>query len=254
MDGGRSAVSARHAQRQHVRPRAFSLAAKPGANELVLAVTDNVGVDYAFVWNGSAWSTGQKFGGTAVATRAATWPTKPRPAAPCGLRGHKWLRGVLPNLEQVERFLAQARYGRPRRAVHAVARLCPSRVRPRSAIGLPWGSRRRARRESVPYWLDVWDGSAWGTPLRATTSGVDQLIAGIDVALESTSGEAVAAYGISGLNTVAYRTWTAGGGWSAERRAVAFTAAPRVVTLAADPYSDRVMLVEQDGSSDLYAA
>jgi hypothetical protein len=31
-------------------------------------------------------------------------------------------------------------------------------------------------------------------------------------------------------------------------------AAPRVVVLSSDPYSDRVMLTEQDGNSDLYAA
>jgi len=34
------------------------LATRPGADEMVLAVTDNLGKDYAFVWNGTSWGAG----------------------------------------------------------------------------------------------------------------------------------------------------------------------------------------------------
>jgi VCBS repeat-containing protein len=104
------------------------------------------------------------------------------------------------------------------------------------------------------YSLNVWDGSAWSAGQLATSTGVDQLMPGIDVAFEGSSGDAIAAYGVTGSNVVHYRTWSAAGAWSADQSGPSVGAAPRVVSLSADPYSDRVMLSEQDGNSDLYTA
>ena len=106
----------------------------------------------------------------------------------------------------------------------------------------------------MQYWLNTWNGSAWGSSVEATASGIDQLMPGIDVAFEGTSGEAVAAYGVNGSNVLRFRTWTSGGGWSAEQNGPTLGAAPRVVTLTAERGTDRVMLMEQDANSDLYAA
>ncbi len=227
-----------------------SLGAKPGGNEMVLAVTDNLGKDYAFVWNGSSWSAGQQFS-AAGGNAASDVVYEAQSGRAMLVYGDAGASGYY-RIWNGTSWSAQSSFAAPAGPFGLdYVNLAADPASNRIAVAMtPPGTAG-----SVPYWLNVWDGSSWGTSLQATGSGVDQLMPGIDVAFESTSGDAVAAYGISGVNTIAYRTWTAAGGWSAEQTApVAFTAAPRVVTLAADPYSDRVMLAEQDGNSDLYTA
>ena len=77
---------------------------------------------------------------------------------------------------------------------------------------------------------------------------------GIDVAFEGSSGRGDRGVRRHRLGGPALPNLGLAGGWSAEQNGPALGAAPRLVTLAADPYSDRVMLAEQDGNTDLYAA
>ncbi len=228
------------------------LASNPNSNAAVLAVTDNVGHDYVFVWNGSSWGSGLRVSTNATGRNTASdvayqaqsgramvvyedsgtpvyyrtwdgssWSAASSFAAPGGV-------STFPN------FLSLVSDPTSNRLALAV-----------SNSGLPG---------STAYWLNAWTGSAWGTSVLATATGLDQLMPGIDVAFEGSSGQAIAVYGVTGSAVLRYRTWDSGGGWSAEQNGPALGAAPRLVTLAGDPYSDRVMLAEQDGNSDLYAA
>jgi len=71
----------------------------------------------------------------------------------------------------------------------------------------------------------------------------------VAVAFESTTGQALAAYGSGTDTTVHYRTWN--GSWSADQTGPALGGIPNSMTLDADPGSDKVMLSVQDASSDL---
>ncbi|TAL20438.1 MAG: hypothetical protein EPO01_13305, partial [Aquabacterium sp.] len=104
-------------------------------------------------------------------------------------------------------------------------------------------------------WAAVWDGSAWGSTVAATTSGVDlaEHHPTMSVAFESLSGDLLLAYGKSAGPNVYYRTWTSGGGWSAELTGPSMggTDIPYVVKLYADPYSNTIMMGVQDNAADM---
>ena len=227
------------------------LASKSGANEMVLAVTDNLGKDYAYVWNGTSWSTGTQVSTGSGSSSAVAYE------AQSGRAMITYADAATPTLYyriwNGSSWSAQSSFamtGVGGGTYPAYINLASDPNSNRIAVAVtPSGLAG-----SVQYFLNTWDGSAWATGLVATSSGVDQLMPGIDVAFESSSGEAIAAYGVTGSNVVRYRTWTAAGGWSAENNGPTVGAAPRVVALDSDPYSDRIMLSEQDGANDLYAA
>ena len=59
-----------------------SLASSPNSNEMVMAVTDNLGQDYAYVWNGSSWGSGLKVSTNATGRNTSSeWPTRRRAGA-----------------------------------------------------------------------------------------------------------------------------------------------------------------------------
>ena len=102
-------------------------------------------------------------------------------------------------------------------------------------------------------WLNVWDGTVWETPLVAETTATGSAFPNVAVAFESQTGQALATYGENATNTVKYRTWTAGSGWSAEQSGPDIGAGetPNSMTLSSDPDSDSIMLAVQDSGSDL---
>jgi CSLREA domain-containing protein len=229
----------------------ISLAAKPGGDELALAVTDNLGKDYAYVWNGSSWSAGLQVSTGSGSSSAVAYEQQ------TGRAMIAYANAATPTLYyriwDGSSWSAQSSVavtGVSGGFYPAYIKLASDPTSNRIAVAItPSGISG-----SVEYSLNIWNGSAWSAGQLATASGVDQLMPGIAAAFESTSGDAIAAYGVNGSNTVRYRTWTAAGGWSAEQNGPTVGAAPRVVVLSSDPYSDRVMLTEQDGNSDLYAA
>ncbi|MDI1258673.1 Ig-like domain-containing protein [Aquabacterium sp.] len=104
-------------------------------------------------------------------------------------------------------------------------------------------------------WLSVWDGSSWGSGQLATATGTDMIDqhSGMSVAFESQSGDLLAAYGKQATANVFYRTWTSGGGWSAEFTGPSLggTDKPQVLKLFADPYTNTIMMGVQDDAQDL---
>ena len=104
-------------------------------------------------------------------------------------------------------------------------------------------------------WLSVWDGSSWGSGQLATATGTDMIDqhSGMSVAFESQSGDLLAAYGKQATANVFYRTWTSGGGWSAEFTGPSLggTDQPQVLKLFADTYTNTIMMGVQDDHQDL---
>ena len=229
-----------------------SLATKPGGDEMVLAVTDNLGKDYAYVWNGSSWSAGTQVSTGSGSSSAVAYEAQ---------SGHAMIAyadAATPTLYfriwNGSTWSAQSSVavtGGAGGTYPAYINLASDPNSDRIAVGIT----SSGLPGSTVYSLNVWNGSAWSAGQQATASGIDQLMPGIDVAFESTSGDAFAAYGITGTSAVGYRTWSAAGGWSAEGTwGVGLTQPARVVTLTPDPDSDRIMMSDQDGNSQLALA
>lgn len=103
-------------------------------------------------------------------------------------------------------------------------------------------------------WFMVWDGSAWGSELVATTTSNSTTTLNVAVAFESQSGELLAAYGEAGA--FRYRTWSSGSGWSAQQTGpdLGGGASPQTMTLSADPFSDQIMLAIHESNNHLSLA
>ena len=194
----------------HVR-----LASKPGANEMVLAVSDNLGKDYAFVWNGSSWSAGLQVS-TGSGGLASNVSYESQSGRAIIVYANDATPTVYYRIWNGSSWSAQSSFtatgvsgGFYPYFINLASDPNSNRI---AAAITPTGIAG-----SVQYSLNVWSGSAWSSGQLATASGVDQLMPGIDVAFESTSGDAIAAYGVTGSAIVRYRTWTAAGGWSAEQ-------------------------------------
>ena len=230
-----------------------SLASNRTSNEMVLAITDNLGRDYAFVWNGSSWGAGVQVGVNSTGRNTSSDVAYEAQSGRAVIVYEDSGSSVYYRIWNGTSWSAQASFAAPAGVTGGpnYINLASDPTSNRLAIAItPTGTAG-----SVQYWLNTWNGSAWGTALQATASGVDQLMPGIDVAFESTSGDALAAYGITGTSAVGYRTWTAAGGWSAEGTwGVGLTQPARVVTLTPDPDSDRIMMADQDGNSQLALA
>ena len=237
-------------------PLHMQLAASPNSQEMILVVETAAASNnqYAIVWNGSSWGNAQTLGsnsskqyfelnvayerqsGQAMVIydasgsnsssvqyrtwNGSTWSSEGTVAAPAGTTGTSELYSTV---------------------------IASDAGSDRIAIG--------AKNALNEVWFSVWDGNAWGTGVTATTSGValtDQH-ATMAVAFESQSGDLLAVYGKAAGPNIYYRTWTSGGGWSAEGTGPSMggTDVPYVAKLYSDPYSNTIMLGVQDGASDL---
>jgi CSLREA domain-containing protein len=231
-------------------PTQVTLAASPLDDTMVLLATDNLGRDYGFSWSGSAWGAGQVLdatsGGDNTSSFAvADWQT--------GLTVAAYSKGVAATLYyrtwNGSSWSAEGSVTPPggvsskpmyvRLAADPRSRRIAAGVITSGTAGTP------------DVWLNVWDGTAWGTSTLATTTAVDQLFPGVSVAFEGTSGQAIAAYGVTGQQAVRYRTWAHGSGWSAEAVGPNVGSVPNTVALFSDVASDSVMLATQDAASDL---
>jgi hypothetical protein len=105
-------------------------------------------------------------------------------------------------------------------------------------------------------WVSVWDGAAWAPATELTRSQERDLdYPNLAVAFEGTGGEALAAYATDTLTQrVQYRTWSVTGGWSSEQSGPDIAGNANSITLAPEPGGSRVMLLAQDGASQLHAA
>ncbi|HET6788936.1 MAG TPA: hypothetical protein VFH49_13310, partial [Aquabacterium sp.] len=237
-------------------PVHMKLAASPSSHDMVLVVETTAASNnqYAIVWNGSSWGNAQTLGsnsskqyfelnvayeqqsGQAMVIYDASgsnsasvqyrtwngsaWSSEGTVAAPSGITSTSELYTTV---------------------------ITSDAGSDRIAIG--------AKNALNEVWFAVWDGSAWGTGVAATTSGVTLADhhATMDLAFESQSGDLLAAYGKAAGPDLYYRTWTSGGGWSGESTgpSVGGVDIPYVVKLYADPYTNTIMLGVQDNASDL---
>jgi uncharacterized protein YheU (UPF0270 family) len=232
-------------------PQNVTLAVDPSSDVMVLYVNDVAADDYALVWNGSSWGNAITLdtSGTAendqntlgVAFEARTgramvaynkdldpkvyyriwngtsWSAEASVAAPAGVAGEA-------------------------RTIFLASDYTSNRI-VLGAMG--------ANREG---WVNVWDGSSWGTSVQVETSIAGVYYHNIAVAFERTSGQALVAYAESAQSLVRYRTWDASTGWSAELTGPTIGAEPNDMILHSAPTGDGIMLAVQDGNSDAHYA
>jgi hypothetical protein len=105
-------------------------------------------------------------------------------------------------------------------------------------------------------WLATWTGSAWEAPITGTSAQIEDLdFPNVAVAFESGSGEALAVYSPNGtaVNT-RYRTWNDADGWADALTGPGLGAPANSLTLDPAPSSNDMMLVAQNGASELWFA
>ncbi len=222
-------------------PVHMMMAASPRSDDMTLVVSNDAGEDYAIVWDGSSWGNSvildggggdsfdidvayEQLSGTAVVVDSHGTDSEVR----------RWNGTVWSGAETITRPGGMS--GNPR-----WNRLAGDPTSDRIALGV--------RTYNNDVWLAAHDGTSWTTVAGAasTPSGNHP---GVDVAFEGTSGQAIAAYGISS-NSVAYRTWPGSGAWSAQAVGPDVGAVPNSLALFADPTTDEMMLATNDAASDI---
>jgi len=237
-------------------PVHMQLAAHPSSHEMILVAHTNAASnnEYAVVWNGSSW-------------------------------GNSQLLGTNTSRQFFELNVAYEKQSGQAMVVYDASASDSSAIQYRTWSGSSWSSEQTlsspagvtstselhtvvlvsdpksdrlalaGKNAANQVWLQVWDGSSWDGGLLATSSGVTLTDhhATMALAFESQSGDLLAAYGTNTGPSVYYRTWTSGGGWSAQGTGPSMggTDVPYVVKLYADPYSNTIMLGVQDNASDL---
>ena len=226
-------------------PKQMQLAAHPDSNEMVLIVSNQSSQDYALVWDGAAWGNNQILD-------------------PSGAGDDR--TDVYVAYEQ-QSGRAMVTYGKDGTDVYyrfwdgLTWSAEDSLAKPASASGnVRWttlgshpGSNRIALgvlTRSADTWLNVWDGTSWGTSQTATTTASCQDCPNVAVAFEGASGEAMAVYG-DNSSSPRHRTWSSGSGWSGDLAGPAIGDKLRSVMMSTHRSSDRVMLSAQDDNKDL---
>ncbi len=225
-------------------PQQMQLVASPNSDEMVLVVSNSNSVDYALVWDGTAWDnsevldnpgTGDNRTDIAVAYEqqrgdalvvygnnseyvffqkwdGSAWSVEDSLAPPAGATGDvRWLT------------------------------LAANPLSNHIALGVLTAD--------SDIWLAIWNGSSWHTPELATNTANGMTFPAVGVAFESTSGNALACYGEA--TKVQYNVWQSGSGWSVAATAANTGANPNTVLLKSDPASDEIMLSVQDDANDL---
>jgi uncharacterized repeat protein (TIGR01451 family) len=231
-------------------PRQIQIAANPldGSNELVMTVTDTGHVSWALVWNGSSWgnliqlgTTSQQFTDTNVAYEQQDGRALVTYASgTAGLVGYRIWNGTT--------WSAAATVSPPSGA-SGLAQWTVLASDPHSnsiVLGVQTAGHSA--------WMDVWNGTSWGTATIGTTNGVaNQSNLNIAVAYEDKSGIPLVVYETaSGATQLQFRTFS-GGVWSAATSFFTDTKTPRAIILSSNPYSDQIMMMVNDDGQVLQA-
>jgi hypothetical protein len=229
------------------RARQLQLAASPDSDEMVLVVSDDASLDYAFVWNGNSWSAGRPLsstgGGDDRTDIAVAYEQSSGDALVVYGRGSS---SILYQTWNGSAWSSEASFPIPTPA--------SGNVRWTAAASDP-GSDRIAvgvQTFDADIWLAVWDGGGFGSTQVATQAAPGTVFPAVDVAFEAQSGQAIALYGVDESNP-RYRTW-AGTTWSSGQSAFDVGDTPNTIVLDADPFSDQIMATVQDSDSDLSAS
>jgi uncharacterized repeat protein (TIGR01451 family) len=236
-------------------PREIHLAANPvaGSNELVMTVSDTNHADWALVWNGTSWGNviqldntgGQMFTDTNVAYEQQDGRAIVTYASgPGGLVGYRIWNGTT--------WRAAATISAPTgSAGYAQWTVLASDPNSNSIV-------LGVQTSNPSAWMDVWNGSSWGTATIGTTNGVaNQNNLNIAVAYEDTSGTPLVVYetaaGSGATQTqLQWRTFN-GSTWSTATPFFTDTKTPRAITLTPNPYSDQIMMMVNDDGQVLQA-
>ncbi|RTL27881.1 MAG: DUF4347 domain-containing protein, partial [Burkholderiales bacterium] len=240
-------------------PVHMKLAANPNGHDMVLAVETTAGSNnqYAVVWNGSSWGNSQTLGSN---TNKQYFELNVAYEQRSGHAMVIYDNSASDSSSVQYRVWNGSNWGSEGTVTAPGGVTVASDVYNTAIASDPTSNRIAiAVKDAVnETWLAVWDGSAWGSTLLATTSGLDipDHHATMAVAFESQSGDLLAVYGKSSGPNVYYRTWTSGGGWSAEGTgpSVGGTDIPYISKLYADPYSNTIMLGVQDNTNGLNMA
>ncbi len=232
------------------------LASNPLSDEIILQVTDFNSDDYALVWNGSSW-------GNSIILGTATLTGQTDAAVEYEARSGQAL--VVYNNNNSSSSVTFRTWNGSTWSAPGVltaadgvisvdyifATLASDPNSDRIAIGIHTG---------LEIWFAVWDGNAFGAKITATTfPRVNAQPYSIDVAFESQTGTALATYAdIGDVNTVSYRTWKLGMGWSDRIEGPELGTTPgqlsNSMTLTSDNDQNRIMLAVQDDFNDLHLA
>ncbi len=227
-------------------PQQMHLASNPLTDELVLVVKNAAKELYVHVWDGGSWDPGTLIpaGNSSVEITDISVVYEQQSGRPMILfgdsstdahyrvwNGSSWTGGSVS----------------PPGSTSGEVRWTTSAADPNSnRIALAVNT------QDADLWLAVWDGSSWEASAEATTAAPADFISAIDVAFESSSGNAIAAYTKFFNDRIWYQTWTPGGGWSGDTMGQSLgLVGGTTVTLDADPASDEVMLTTLDSSADV---
>ncbi|AMV32103.1 Cadherin domain protein [Pirellula sp. SH-Sr6A] len=227
--------------------RSLQLVSNPSSDEMILVASNSSSDSYAFVWNGSSWGNSiilengsggnqtdsyvayEHLSGEAIVVYDAisggsdlnfrTW------------NGSSW--------SAQNTWTSPGSTGDP---VYVTLASDPNSDR----IALS------ASTSSNEAWFAVWNGSSWGNQTLASNTLVAASGMMASVAFESTSGELLAVYA-ENSTSLSVRTWTQGGGWSAEQYtpSLGSSLTPAFVSLYSDPASNHIMLGVLDSTSDV---
>jgi hypothetical protein len=235
-------------------PQNIRLASSPSSDEMVLVVSDGSANDYVLVWNGSSW-------GNALMVDASGTAENDQSGI-----------AVAYESQSGQAMVAYGKNDDPN-AYHRIWN--GSSWEPEVAIAAPAGVTAQTNwislasdpssdrialsvltsgGTSVDVWFDIWNGSAWETPVLAETGATGSIFPNAAIAFEAESGQALAVYGQNGEPAVRYRTWDTVDGWSSEQAGPSLGATPNSMTLDSDPNSNRIMLSVQDSGADLNMA
>jgi len=237
-------------------PVHMQLAASPNSDTMVLAISTNAASNnqVALVWDGSAWGHAQTLGSN---THQAHFEMSVAFEQQSG-RAMVLYDNSAGDSPDVQFQIWDGSSWSGEQSVSAPAGINTAYELRSTVIASDLKSNRlalAAKDDHDQVWMSVWDGSAWGSEVIATTSGVtlpdDHPT--MALAFESQSGELLAAYGKATGPNVYFRNWDATNGWSAEGTGPTLggTDVPNIVKLYADPYSNGVMMGVQDNALDL---
>jgi hypothetical protein len=222
----------------------MQLAAHPTSNEMVLVFTDDGdGDDYVYVWNGSSWGNGLEltidgsntpYDANVVYERNSGHALVVFGKADNDAIYFRTWNGSSWSAEQVKTYPAGASTNAKLGPVSLAAS-------PNSDVIL-----MGLTTEAGEGIFMTWNGSSFSTASQdnriVTALDKPKNISPIDIAFESQSGQALAVAQSTGGNTVTYFTWTPGSGFSSALTVGDFIKKPRLVSLSADPNSDKIML------------
>ncbi len=226
------------------------LAASPTSDEMVLIVSDDGTDEWAAVWDGSIW------GNTQILNTATTTDRNEIAVAYESQSGHAMvIYDASTNFNDLTyqtwngtAWSGQQTLTLPNTGSETdvdFTTLASDPTSDRIAIGVVSGGTQNH------VLFAVWDGTAWGDKLLATTAGWTANSLNAAVGFESQSGELLVTYG-EVATTPRYQTWSSGGGWSGELNAPDVLAFPQVMMLVSDPLNDDLMFGVQDSDSDLH--